>query len=234
VLWAFFDESGEHDESGRLVRLTLGGFMAPWEEVEKLCVRWREALDDEGLAEFHMKEIASDEDRFAEWPRERQNRLTRFVDILCDHALEFGAFSYTGDTRLNLFRGAYTTGFNRAYMDFASLCERSGERGRIVFAKTEEISERLIGGYFERLNWGEYLDGYMIARSRSELALQAAEIVARGMKRLMQDGGITYSFARVLMAARQPGKAFRSWPPDAFGATAALGHYPWRVLLGSQ
>jgi hypothetical protein len=69
-----------------------GGSRSPARRPEKLCGRWREAVDDEGLAEFHMKEIASDEDRFANWSQERQKLLVRFVDILCDHALEFGAF----------------------------------------------------------------------------------------------------------------------------------------------
>ena len=230
VMWSFWDESGEHDGAGKLCRLTLGGFMAPWERIEILTQRWREALDAEGLAEFHMKEIASDEDRFAEWPTERQNRLKRFVDILCDCAVEFGAFSYVGDSRFGLFRDAYTSGFNRAYINFASFCERTGERGNIVFAKTEEISERLIGGYFARLGWGQYLDGYAVRLARNEPALQAAEIVARGMKRLMQDGGITYSFARVLIEAAKPGKAIRFWPPDAFAASVSLGH-SLRVLL---
>jgi len=227
ALWAFFDESGEHDASGKLVRLTLGGFMARWEEVERLSQRWREALDDEALSEFHMKDIASDEHRFAEWPAERQYRLSRFVDILCDCALEFGAFSYTGDTRFRLFRRAYETAFVRAYINFSSLCDRLGERGTIVFAKTDEISERLIGGYFEHLGWGEELDGYSVRRSRNEPALQAAEIVARGMRRLMQDGLITYSFGRILNA----GKAAHFWPQDPFAATAALGH---RVHLKGQ
>jgi hypothetical protein len=225
VLWSFWDESGEHDASGQLIRLTLGGFAAPWENIERLCKRWRDALDAESLAEFHMKEIASDEDRFAEWPKERQDRLNRFVDIACDCGIQFGAYSYTGT-----FRAAYTAALARVLLDFTSLCERTGERGTIVFAKTEEIKESLIGEYFELVDWHRSLDRYMVARSAQEPALQAAEIAARGMKRLMQDGGLTWSFARVLIEAAKPDKAIRFWPPDAFAATQALGH-DLRVVL---
>jgi hypothetical protein len=232
-LWGFFDESGQHDAQGNLLRLTLGGFFAPWEEVEKLCERWREALDNEALTEFHMKEIASDEERYSAWPAERQARLMRFVDILCDHALEFGAFSYTDNRLTGLFRKVYPTALNRVFIDFASLCERTGERGHIVFAQTDEISDKLIGRYFERLGWHEYLDGYTVQRARCNPALQAAEIVARGMKRLMEDGGITYSFARTLIAGAAPGKSLRFWPQDPFAAVAARG-LSARVLLGSQ
>jgi hypothetical protein len=233
ALWGFFDESGEHDTQGRLLRLTLGGFFAPWEEVKKLCERWRVALDEESLGEFHMKEIASDEERFATWSRERQGRLARFVDILCEHAQEFGAFSYTSNRRAGLFREVYQTALNRVFIDFATLCERTGERGHVVFARTHEISDKRIGGYFERLGWGEYLDGYTVQLARCSPGLQAAEIVARGMKRLMQDGGITYSFTRVLLAGAAPGKAIRFWPQHPFEAVAALGHSP-RVLLTQQ
>jgi hypothetical protein len=52
--------------------------------------------------------------------------------ILCTCSVVYGMIL------LSIFPGteAYTTGFNRAYIDFASLCERMGERGTIVFAKT--------------------------------------------------------------------------------------------------
>jgi hypothetical protein len=184
MMWAYFDESGEHGPDGKLLRLTLGGFMAPIENVRRLCERWEEALHAEGLGEFHMKHIASDEDHFAGWSPERQNRLARFVDILCEEGVEFGAYSYTGKRRFGLFRELYQSGLNRAYINFASFCERNGQRGHIVFAKTTEISECLVGGYFERLKWGEFLDGYSVQLSRDNAALQAAEIVARvGIRR---------------------------------------------------
>jgi hypothetical protein len=210
--------------------LTLGGFFARSEEVQRLTERWRAALDGEALGAFHMKEIASDEERFVTWPKERQERLLRFVEILCDHALEFGAFSYTGNRRTGLFREVYQTALNRVFIDFASLCERTGERGNVVFAQTDEIKDKLIERYFETLGWREFLDGYSVELARCNPGLQAAELVARGMKRLMQDGGITYSFARIMIAAAAPGKRIRFWPPQPFDASAALGHPP-RVLL---
>ena len=223
MLWAYFDKSGQHGADGQLVRLTLGGFMAPWEAVQRLDQRWNAALDAEGLAEFHMKDWAADEDRFADWPRERQERLVRFTDILCEEGVEFGAFSYTGNRPAGLFRELYQTGFNRALIAFDSFCQRHNERGHIVFAKTTEVSGKLIGAYFDGLRW-DHLAGYSVVKSSDCPALQAAEIPARGMKRLMQDGGITYSFARLLLEAAKPGKEFRSWPPDAFAPARGLGH----------
>jgi hypothetical protein len=90
-IWGHFDESGEEDANGKLKRLTLGGFFAPWPEIGILCRKWRDALDKESLGAFHMKDIASDEHDFDNWPADRQERLKRFVDILCDHAAHFGA-----------------------------------------------------------------------------------------------------------------------------------------------
>jgi len=70
----------------------------------------------------------------------------------------------------------------------ATISDEAGVKAHIVFAKTQEISAELIGRYFDKLQWGEYLRGYSVLRSRDEPPLQAAEIVARGMKRKMQDG----------------------------------------------
>jgi hypothetical protein len=214
-MWGFFDESGEPNAKGRLTRLTVGGFFAPWGEIEKLCVRWREALNAEGLGEFHMKEIASDEHNFANWPSERQYRVSRFVDILCDHATECGAFTYEGRPK-HIFTDAYQTALNRVLINAATLCDRAGERGHVVFAQTDEIKKQMIGRYFDRLRWEECLDGYSVLRSRCNPALQAAEIVARGMKRLMQDGFVTYSFGRI-----QGSGKLRTWPMDPAAAVSA-------------
>jgi hypothetical protein len=208
----YFDESGEHNDSGALTRLTLGGFFAPWSEIERLGVKWREALDDEGLAEFHMKEIASDEHDYPNWPGERQRRLDRFVDILCEHAGEFGAFSYVPANPARPFPDAYEPALARVLIIAASLSERTKERGNVVFAQTDEIKSELIGRYFDSLHWYDELDGYSVLRSRDCPALQAAEIVARGLKRVMQDGGITQSFSRVLTA----GKPISLWPFEPF------------------
>lgn len=217
MLWGFFDESGEHATRGALKRLTLGGFFAPWESVERLCIAWRAALAVESLSEFHMKEIASDEHLFEQWPVERQQRLDRFVDILCEHASQFGAFSYAVTRAKNAFRDAYEPGLARVLIVASSLCDAAGERGHVVFAQTDEIKQELIGRYFDRLGWAEYLDGYAVLASRNNPALQAAEIVARGMKRLMQDGEIVHSFSRVLAA----GKPVRLWPDHPPAALAA-------------
>lgn len=219
LLTGFFDESGEHEKDGSgLCRLTLGGFYAEGGAVRDLCEKWRRALDAEGLAEFHMKEIASDEYDFANWSPERQNRLNQFVEILASAASEFGAFSYPVSPSRRAFKDAYETALARVLITASSLADRTGEHVQLVFAYTDEIRQGRIGEYFDQLHWGEYLDGFRVARSRNEPALQAAEIVARGLKRLMEDGSVMPSFLRLA----QTGKPFRFWPENPVAASQMI------------
>jgi hypothetical protein len=172
-----------------------------------------------------MKEIISDEHNFSSWPKDRQDMLNRYVDILCNHATFFGAYSYLVPEGSDSFEAAYRPALGRAMMIGNTLCRDSGERGRVVFAHTSEIKQALIGKFFDRLGFGDYMDGWSVERSAANPALQAAEIVARGMKRLMEDGGITWSFWRVLtVGASGVNKSF--WPHDPLQSIAAKGLSP--------
>ena len=218
-IWGFFDESGEEDKTGALKRLTLGGFVAPWPAVEDLCKRWRIALDEESLSEFHMKEIASDEHSYEEWEPERKAKLNKFLAILSDCAAHFCMYSYPVTNKKSPFVSAYKPGLGRALHDLEDACLEHGARDNIVFAKTPEISEEFIGRYFHLVNWKDAFDGYGVRRSAREPALQAAEIVARAMKQFMQDGLVTRSFLRI----RLTNKPVRFWPPDR---SATLSVHP--------
>lgn len=220
VLTGFFDESGEHDADGKLVRLTLGGYFATWENVKALCERWREALADENLGEFHMKHIASDEHDYLNWAPERRNRLDRFVRILADCAYDFHAFNYSVDPNRSAFKDTYETGLSKVLIAASTLAHATGEQVRLVFAQTQEISAARIGEYFDCANWAEldFLEDYRVARSRHEPALQAAEIPARGLKRLMEDGRVMPS----LLALALTGKPFRFWPVNPVAASQMI------------
>ncbi len=221
LVFGYFDESGEH-ASGSLQRLTLGGFFSTWEAVQELEREWRSALAAESMGEFHMKEFASDEHNYAGWPVARQQRLDRFVSIVCRHAVSFAGFTYA-PARPRRFYDAYEKGLARVLIEASSLSDRLSRtphgRGSVIFAKTEEISIELIGRYFDRLKWGEFLDGFAVYRSRDNPSLQAAEVMARGMRRLMQDGTVTHSFRRILLSGRN----VSIWPRDVLGVLASRG-----------
>lgn len=218
ALTGFFDESGEHGPDGKLRRLTLGGFFIRWDRVCDLRRRWREALHDESLTEFHMKNIASDEHDYFNWSPERRRRLDRFTEILADCANEFASFSYAVDPYRSAFKDTYEAGLDKVLTAAASLADRTGDHVHLVFAKTHEISHARIGEYFDQANWGGWLSSYKVARSRDEPALQAAEIVARGLKRLMEDGKVMPSFFALAMT----GKPSRFWPENPVAASALV------------
>lgn len=219
----YFDESGDHGPGGNLRRLTLGGFFAPWQAVERLQGQWREALAIESMGEFHMSEFASDEHNYPMWPKARRDRLDRFVSILIENAAAFAAFTYEPRNKRRQFYDAYEAGLGKVLIVAASLSDQlkgtGNDRGNVIFARTHEIKGELIGRYFDRLRWSEFLDGYSILASRNTPALQAAEIMARGMRRVMQDGVLTHSFQRVLTC----GKLVRIWPEDLRGALGMRG-----------
>jgi hypothetical protein len=217
VLYGFVDESGEEGPDHKLVRLTLGGFFAHWERVKMLCEAWRAALDEERLACFHMREIASDEHNYASWSDERQARLDRFLDILCDTAQNFFMYNFPAVAGAKSpFQDAYEGGLSRLTNMARSAAAREGQRFRFVFAQTGEVKGELIGRYFDNAGWGgasvwgdPILDGYQIALSDTNPPLQAAEIPARALARFKRDGTATRSFEKIL----KTGKPIDYWPP---------------------
>jgi hypothetical protein len=203
MVYGFFDESGEHGFDGKLLQLTLGGFIARWPEVEALCREWRTALDHCCWSEFHMREFASDEDKFDTWPPERRARLDGFVDILCSHVSHFCAFSYPVTAATDVFKDTYETALSRVMLNAEWAVKRHGDRIRLTFAQSQEIRGDLIGGYFRQSNWDEArLEEYSIARSSGSPPLQAAEIVVRGFAREVRDGIVSYSLGRIRAKAK--------------------------------
>ena len=130
VLYAYFDESGEHNPDGSLNRLTIGGFIAPWSEVEQLCIEWRAAQAEHAMGEFHMKEFASDEHDFWSWPPERQKRLNDFVHILCKRAERFCARTYKVTNGKKALKDTYETALAGIVPKLGTIAEERGKRSR--------------------------------------------------------------------------------------------------------
>jgi hypothetical protein len=62
MLWAFFDESGDHSPEG--LRLTIGGLIAPltaWQDFE---VDWDAALSRHNRRAFHRRDFVGDDGEF--------------------------------------------------------------------------------------------------------------------------------------------------------------------------
>jgi hypothetical protein len=72
MLWGYFDESGDHDTSGELRGLTIGGLIAPLEAWQAFDEEWGKALAYEGITFFHRSEVG-------------QGRDDRFLRIIGEH-----------------------------------------------------------------------------------------------------------------------------------------------------
>jgi hypothetical protein len=95
-----------------------------------------------------------------------------------------------------VFQETYEMALARVMINAASAADRENDRIELIFAHTQEIKGELIQRYFDRLDWRR--DGINAVGHRLSLdapPLQAAEIVARGMKRWMQDRFFTRSWA---------------------------------------
>jgi hypothetical protein len=215
MLYGFYDESGQHDPKGRLMRLTVGGFIASAKKITQLTLEWNVALNTEAMASFRMTDFASDELSYEQWPDERKWKLNRFVEILCRHVEHFCAYDYTVTYQAaqsdKTFKDTYEKALASIMMDAARVARDSGKRLSLVFAETGEIKSTMICDYFKLVNYNErFLSTYTISLSRDKPALQAAEIVARGWKRKMQDGVVVHSFAEIMKIA----KTFDHWPRE--------------------
>ena len=56
MIWGYYDESGEYAD-GKLVNMTIGSCMAPFENWIAFEREWREALAKEGISAFHMTDF---------------------------------------------------------------------------------------------------------------------------------------------------------------------------------
>lgn len=79
---AYFDESGTHDNSAALV---VSGYVASAQQWLDFDKAWKDALSDEGLTHFHMKDFAHSRKEFETWKGDETRRkryLERLIGII--------------------------------------------------------------------------------------------------------------------------------------------------------
>lgn len=84
MLWAYFDESGTHDETtGRENWLVFGGAIATQESWEQVSVAWNDALADFSIPPpFHMVDFAHSKPPFDKLDKAaKEALLNRLLDI---------------------------------------------------------------------------------------------------------------------------------------------------------
>jgi hypothetical protein len=86
MLWAFFDESGWHPTGGELVKLTVGGCIASFENWQALSLDWSDAIKRMDIDMFHMTDFEKTKPPihpFDTWTaQQRKDRLNTLLGII--------------------------------------------------------------------------------------------------------------------------------------------------------
>jgi len=167
MLWAYFDESGDHDPaSGALLGLTIGGLIAPLEVWQAFDEEWGAALKAQGLSYFHRRQFSSD-------------RLDEFLRIVCRHiGLAFGFTSTAvGDTG-----EAYETAFVDCLLHCANASAKVDEIS-VTFARHPEFSGFRGERYRDLVNWRDARLARIGFDDPKKLRpLQAVDLVAHALR----------------------------------------------------
>ncbi len=82
MLRAFFDESGKH-EHARI--FTIAGYVAKVSQWARLGSKWKMALSEEGLTEFHMTDCEGGYGEFKGFSRTKRDGLQmKFIDLILE------------------------------------------------------------------------------------------------------------------------------------------------------
>jgi hypothetical protein len=164
MLWAYFDESGEHDPGGRLTRLTVGGLIAPLTAWQAFEAEWDATLAKRNLREFHRREFGPE-------------GIEEFVKVIARHVDFVVGFSAAeGNTY-----GAYEKGLVDCLVQVANVSQT--DKISLVFAKHSEFQPPDVRGYFNIVNCGSaQLGDLVFSDPKDRSPLQAADLVAHSLR----------------------------------------------------
>lgn len=147
MLWAYFDESGEHEEqSGHLLRLTMGGGISCFSDWEALSMRWAKTLERFGVPMFHMAVFEARRPPFSGWAEaKRRCLLKELLDLAVEHVAEFVGYVGQPEKGHAVFAGAYETTAAKAVREAAF--DAYDEPMTFVFARHKEFSAAKLRGY---------------------------------------------------------------------------------------
>jgi hypothetical protein len=195
MLWAYFDESGEHDPvTGHLVRLTVGGWIASCEAWQRFDEQWQNVLEAEGISMFHMADFEAYENEFTEekgWTSERHRRvLNQLIDIIApiQNGLSF-TNAVTAIRPNKHFTDTYETNLVDCLLHLASKgAQKYDEKISVVFAKHNDYRHPRILKIFEFMNMEDPRLGTLAVSDPIDVRpLQAADIVAYEMQQFNRD-----------------------------------------------
>ena len=212
---AFYDESGEYDENGRLLNMTVGGCVSTLEKWKVFEVEWRRVLDNEELPSFHMAKFEGWVPPFdfklengeRDWDRHKRV-LNSLLDIVLSHVeglYGFGAITvsiHPGKAHGLAIEDCVSHALKHAYLEVWDNYQRPIS---LVFDRSNHISPDHIQRLASVWDWGDArgrVKDIKPGNSAETLPLQAADIfayeVARAQRSLDRN---RYPYRRMVEAA---------------------------------
>jgi hypothetical protein len=164
MLWAYFDESGEHDQTPH--RLTIGGLIAPLSDWQAFEVAWDAALQRHNRRSYHRRDFAGDD--------------SEFVKIIAEHVPLVVGFSATPQPpreKVSEAHEAYEATLVDCLLRVAQVSQ--DQQIAVMFANHSEFKPQNLLRYFEIVNWNSaQLRGPYFDNPNAVSPLQAADLVA--------------------------------------------------------
>jgi hypothetical protein len=174
MLWAFLDESGQY-ANGKLVRLTVGGCIAPFDVWEALSMYWAEAIGKMGLSMFHMTDFEARVPPYRDWTdTQRKDRLNALLNLIGD-----GKPVCWSATNIHRQNDTNETMYERCAQDALLNLGLYEDELAVVFAQHPEYRRHnQFLSVLVKNGIGHNIKTLTVANPQSLCPLQAADIVA--------------------------------------------------------
>jgi hypothetical protein len=100
MVWVYYDESGEYDQRGVLLNMSMGGCVSRIERWEAFRDAWMEVLNKYGLTQFHMTDfeawVPPFDFKLPNGTRDKEGHnalLNKLLSIMLNHIEGFCAFT---------------------------------------------------------------------------------------------------------------------------------------------
>ena len=203
VLWAYFDESGEHQpKTGKLCRLTIGGGLSTLENWQRVEREWRAALDGEAVSVFHMTDFEANRGQFAGWDKAKHQRLlAKLLDIVITEKMHVIGISTGVLEESGAFRTAYARVVAHAINGACTgnhLIFSDAARVNLVFARTKDFGMARIGAYCDQIKVAYPQLGVCASDDPSNcVPLQVADLIAYEVSHIDRSPKPRYPFTRL-------------------------------------
>lgn len=221
MLWAYFDESGEHRKRNPadLLRLSFAGCIAPLENWNAFNAEWQSILDTYKVPYFHAVEFHQTKQGYKstyyKWaPKKRQLFLDSLLKTMTDHiSLFFGNKILSGmDKNFQVVYGQQVNGIVPLLAKYSE--DFHHDKISFVFSETPEIPNQAIGAWCDTIKIDfPSIELAMMGNPKNLLPLQASDLFAYEVSHTRQ--WIDIGAMRPAMRHLQlHGKGIFVWPPN--------------------